>query len=63
MGRYCRNDGALLSGQYFALRMNGLQDLADATKLLLRSSYVYFFFGCFINIVFGFYYMPSKKMA
>jgi hypothetical protein len=52
----------LLSGQYFALMMNGLQDLADAPRLLLRSSHVYFFFGCFINIIFGLYYVEPKRL-
>ncbi len=53
----------LLSGQYFAQAMNGLQDLDDTPRLLLRTSHAYFFFACFINIVFGLYYKAPAKLA
>ena len=50
----------LLSGQYFQHALHGLQDLEDVPRLLLRSSHVYFFFACFVNVLFGLYFsMPS----
>ena len=52
----------LLSGQYFRLVLDGLQGLEDAPRLLLRTSHVYFFFACFINILFGMYYVEPSRI-
>ena len=42
--------------------MNGSQNLADAPRLLLRSSHVSFFFGRFTNSFFGLYYVELNKL-
>jgi hypothetical protein len=52
----------LSSGQYFLIALNGLQDIEDTPRLLLRTSHVYFFFSCFINILFGLYYVQPPKI-
>ncbi|MEH6549016.1 MAG: hypothetical protein V7711_16755 [Pseudomonadales bacterium] len=52
----------LLSGQYFALQMGGLQDLEDTPRLLLRTSHVYLFFSSMINITLGLYFVQSLRL-
>jgi hypothetical protein len=52
----------ILSGQYFKIELNGLQDFENTPRLLLRTSHVYFFFACFINIIFGLYYVQPSKL-
>ena len=52
----------LLSGQYFQHALDGLQNLQDTHRLLLRTSHVYFFFSSFINLLFGLFFDQSKKI-
>lgn len=52
----------ILSGQYFQHFLNGLQDLQDGPRLLLRTSHAYFFFASMINLVFGLYYSPPANI-
>lgn len=52
----------LLTGQYFANMLNGLQDLENTQRLLYRTTHAYLFFAAFINIIFGLYYPAEKKL-
>ena len=51
----------VLSGQYFQHSLNALQDLEDVPRLLLRTSHVYFFFACAINVTLGLYYPDDRR--
>jgi|TARA_B110001454_G_C12364092_1_gene285530 hypothetical protein len=42
--------------------MNGMQNLADVARLLLRSSHVYFLVGYVNNIIFGLCYVEANKL-
>jgi len=52
----------LLSGQYFLHALNGLQDVADTPRLLLRTSHIYLFLASVINIVLGLFYQAPLRL-
>ena len=54
--------GFLMSGIYFQVALHGLQGMEDSQRLLLRTSHVYLFMSCFINVIFGFYYQPPSRL-
>jgi hypothetical protein len=43
----------VLSGQYMAIFLNGLQDMADGPRLMYRSAHLYLLWASLVNLIVG----------
>jgi hypothetical protein len=51
----------VLSGQYMAIFLNGLQDMADGPRLLYRSAHLYLMWASLLNLVIGLRFPPLRS--
>jgi hypothetical protein len=49
----------VLTGQYMAIFLHGLNDMPDAPRLLYRSSHLYLMWASLLNLVVGYYYVVA----
>ena len=53
----------VLTGQYLAIFLHGLNDMADGPRLLYRTSHLYLMWSSLLNLLVGCYFMPAAKSA
>lgn len=49
----------VLTGQYMAMFLNGLMDMADGPRLLYRTSHLYLMWSSLVNLLAGFYFAAA----
>ena len=53
----------VLTGQYMAILLNGLNDMADGPRLLYRTSHLYLMWSSLLNLVVGFYFAAAATKS
>jgi len=51
----------VLTGQYMAILLKGLVDMADGPRLLYRTSHLYLMWASLVNLVVGFYFVAAAS--
>ena len=49
----------VLTGQYMAMFLNGLNELPDGPRLLYRTSHLYLMWSSLVNLLVGFYFVAA----
>ena len=53
----------VLTGQYMAMFLNGLTDMADGPRLLYRTSHLYLMWSSLVNVLVGFYFAAAASKS